>query len=154
MKRLVFLAFLLSACDLGNICTGGSTCTSGPVGPSAVKPSPSPEPDIRITPTPKPEPTECTMTSIDIISEGGDQLKVKDLVRLDATPYRNSTKLPDYCNVGARVLWLTGPDTVCLLEGDVRGFNPMLRAVGVGRCTLSATIGNVGSGQLVITVTK
>ncbi len=153
-RRLLPLALLFTVSCYGS---QQSACGTGPTPlPPAPTPTPTPVPTpvVIVVPAPTPSSSECDATSIEIKSEAGNELKVGALVRLDATPFHGSTKIADSCNAGVKVLWLTGPDTVCQLEGDVRGFNPMLRAVGVGKCNLNATIGNIGSGLLILNVTK
>lgn len=136
---------VLVACD-GNINLFGSpTQVQGPSATPAPSPSPSPSPSSSVAPTPDP----CAYTAVRVSFAGGSSAQVPSIklgaepARLDATPIGPAGAVPDGCNLTRSVVWIVSTPTTCQIVGA--GFNPFLRGLKVGGCSLTATVEHVVS---------
>lgn len=141
--------FILAACD-GNInFLGSPTQVQGGI-PSA-SPSPSPSP----FPNPAPTADPCLIKAVRVSFKGGSDaqlptISVGSLVQIDATPFGDSGQVPDGCNQLRSVAWAVITPTTCQVVGS--GFNPFLRGLRVGGCTLTATVERVVSDNFSVEV--
>lgn len=132
------LAALVIACS--NTCSSGSVCGDGNiVGPGAL-PSPSP---AAASPTPGSTPDPCRVESITVAFHSGAQLPsvavgAGNEQQLDATPRNSQGIVPDGCNLSRTPTWSVATPAVCQILGG--GYNPFLRGLAVGTCSLSASM--------------
>ena len=150
MKRLLVLVSVLGlvACD-GQINLFGSPTQIQ--GQPAASPSPSPSPSPGISPTPDP----CAIKAVRVSFKGGNDSQLPfvplgTLQQLDATPVNDSGAVPDGCNLTRSVIWAVLTPTTCQISGG--GFNPFLRGLRVGNCTLTATVERVISDAFSVEV--
>lgn len=137
MKHLTLILLALIAVACGRTCESGAICGDyNNVGPSA----PSPTPTILPGATPDP----CRIESVRVAWHSGAQLPFLTLgatEQIDATPFNASGKVPDGCNVSREPLWQVLTPTTCQVIGS--GYNPFLRGLRVGSCSITATVANV-----------
>lgn len=135
---VVFLGMLGFACT--NTCSTGAICgDSNVIGPSAT-PIPTPLPSPGATPDP------CRIEAVRVAWMGGAQLPFLALgatEQLDATPVNSSGEVPKGCNVAREPLWQVLSPTTCQVIGG--GYNPFVRGLRVGLCSVTATVANVVS---------
>jgi len=138
-RALVILAFLLAtfaACS--NQCSTGAVCGDGNIiGPSGT-PTPTPLPSPGSTPDP------CRIEAVRIAFNGGAQLASIALgasEQIDATPVNSSGEVPKGCNVAREPVWTVLTPTTCQVIGG--GYNPFLKGLRVGLCSVTATVANV-----------
>jgi hypothetical protein len=147
---ILALVAILNACDGQINLFGSPTQIQGP--PATPSPSPSPSPSPGISPTPDP----CLMKAVRVSFAGGSSAQIPSLplggepVRIDATPINDAGAIPDGCNLTRSVVWAVLTPTTCQIVGG--GFNPFLRAVRVGNCTLTATVERVVSDPFSVEV--
>lgn len=144
MKRALILTSLFGlaasiwACT--NTCSAGAVCGDGNViGPSAT-PTSTPLPSPGATPDP------CRVEAVRVGFNGGAQIPTMALgstEQLDATPVNSGGEVPKGCNVAREPVWTDLTPTVCVHVGS--GYNPFLRALRVGTCSLTANVANVVS---------
>ena len=70
--------------------------------------------------------------------------------QIDATPLNDSGAVPDGCNVTRTPIWGVLTPTTCQIIGG--GYNPFLRGLRVGACTITATVSNVVSSPFSVEV--
>ena len=141
MRRNLILVSLLglvvSVLACTNECSTGAVCGDyNTVGPSV--PSPTPLPSPGATPDP------CRIEAVRVGFNAGAQLPFIALgatEQLDATPVNSSGEVPKGCNVAREPIWTDLTPTVCVHVGG--GYNPFLRALRVGTCSVTATVANV-----------
>lgn len=76
-----------------------------------------------------------------------------DPVRLDATPMNDSGPVPDGCQATRSAVWAVLTPTTCqIVSSGTSTFNPVLRALKVGGCTLTATVERVVSDPFSVEV--
>lgn len=149
--RLILVALLglcagllLTACT--NTCSAGAICGDyNSVGPSV--PSPTPLPSPGATPDP------CRIESVHVAFHSGVQLPFLALGvthQVDATPFNSSGQVADGCNVTRAVTWAVQTPTTCQVIGS--GYNPFLRGLRVGSCSITATVANVVSAPFSVEV--
>lgn len=132
------LGLLVSACQTDGGCQvsgSGNLCIVG--GPSAL-PTPTPLPSPGSTPDP------CRIEAVRVAFNGGAQLASIALgasEQIDATPVNSSGPLPDGCNVAREPVWTVLTPTTCQVIGG--GYNPFLKGLRVGLCSVTATVSNV-----------
>ena len=151
MKRpvLCIALLVLAGCD-GQINILGSPTQIQ--GQPAASPSPSPSPSPSVAPSPDP----CLIKAVRVSFAGGSSAQIPSLplggepVRLDATPINDQGPVPDGCNLTRSVVWAVSTPTTCQVIGG--GFNPFLRGVRVGGCTLTATVERVVSDPFSVEV--
>lgn len=143
---------LFAACD-GNINLFGSpTQVQGPSATPTPSPIPSPSPSPSVSPTADP----CAFKAVRVSFAGGSSAQIPSLplggepVRLDATPLNDSGPIPDGCNFARTVTWAVLTPTTCQIVGA--GFNPFLKGIRVGVCTLTATVERVVSDPFSVEV--
>lgn len=144
MRRALILVSLLgllaSACQTDGGCQvsgSGNMCIVG--GPSAL-PSPTPLPSPGSTPDP------CRIEAVRVGFNAGAQLPFIALgasEQLDATPVNSSGEVPKGCNVAREPIWTDLTPSICVHVGG--GYNPFLRALRVGTCSVTANVANVVS---------
>ena len=125
-----------NTCATGSVCGTSNTVISGPSG----TPTPTPFPLPGSTPDP------CRVESIRVGFHSGAQLPfvaVGTLEQLDATPFNSSGEVPKGCNLTREPLWMVLTPLTCQITGG--GYNPFLRGLKVGTCTLAASMVNVSS---------
>lgn len=152
-RALALVAILglgASACFF--VAATGPTPTIAPVGTPTPTPSPTPPTVATVEPTPNP----CDFRAVRVSFAGGSPAQVPSIplggepVRLDATPLNDSGPVPDGCNLTRSVIWAVITPTTCQIVGG--GFNPFLRALKVGGCTLTATVERVVSDPFSVEV--
>ena len=136
---------LFSACD--NTCSTGAVCGDhNVVGPSgATSPTPLPSPGAT--------PDQCRIEAVHLGLNAGAQLSFIALgstEQLDATPVNSSGDVPKGCNVAREPVWTDLTPTVCIHIGS--GYNPFVKGLRVGLCSLTATVANVVSPPFSIEV--
>ena len=136
MKKLVLLAIFTAACGCGDlsVCGSGNTVFTSPSG------TPTP------TPVPGATPDPCRIEAVRVGLIGGAQVPFIALgaaEQLDATPVNSSGDVPKGCNVAREPVWVDLTPTVCVHVGG--GYNPFLRALRVGTCSVTANVANVVS---------
>lgn len=146
MKRALILTSFLGLCagilgcqtDGGCQVSGsGNLCIVG--GPSAL-PSATPLPSPGSTPDP------CRVEAVRVGFNAGVQLPAMALgstEQLDATPVNSSGEVPKGCNVAREPVWTDLTPSICVHVGS--GYNPFLRALRVGTCSVTANVANVVS---------
>lgn len=142
VKRALILVSLLglfvSACQTDGGCQvsgSGNLCVVG--GPSAL-PTPTPLPSPGATPDP------CRIEALRVSFNGGAQLSsiaLGESQQLDATPVNSSGEVPKGCNVAREPSWTVLTPTTCQVIGG--GYNPFLKGLRVGLCSVTATVSNV-----------
>lgn len=145
LLSLFVLAISVFACT--NQCENGAICgdynvISGPSG------SPTPTP-----PLPGATPDPCLLKAVRVGWNGGANfpfLALGDTHQLDATPLNDSGALPDGCNVAREPVWAVLTPLTCQVIGS--GFNPFLRGLRVGSCSVIATVSNVVSAPFSVEV--
>ena len=146
---LCLVPFLLAGCD-GQINILGSPTQIQ--GQPAASPSPSPSPSPSVAPTPDP----CAIKAVRVSFAGGSAAQLPSLplggepVRLDATPINDQGPIADGCNLTRSVVWAVLTPTPCQIIGG--GFNPHVRGLRVGLCTLTATVERVVSDPFSVEV--
>jgi hypothetical protein len=70
--------------------------------------------------------------------------------RLDATPLNDSGPTPDGCNLVREPVWAVLTPISCQIVGG--GYNPWLRGLRVGVCTVTATVSNVISSPFSVEI--
>lgn len=150
IRAIALLAMLsLAACD-GQINLFGSPTQVQ--GQPAASPSPSPSPSPSIAPSPDP----CLIKAVRVSFAGGSSAQTPSLplggepVRLDATPINEAGPVPDGCQATRSVVWAVQTPVTCQIVGS--GFNPFLRGVRVGVCTVTATVERVVSDPFSVEV--
>lgn len=147
-------ALFIAACNLQR-CSEGAVCVADTTGPSAL-PSPSPSPSPSASPGVSPTPDPCLIKAVRVSFAGGSSAQLPTIplggepVRIDATPINDSGPIPDGCNFARTVTWAVLTPTTCQIIGA--GFNPFLRGVRVGVCTLTATVERVVSDPFSVEV--
>jgi len=150
LAAVSLLGLAASACFF--VAATGPTPTIAPVGTPTPTPSPSPSPSASIAPTPDP----CLIKAVRVSFSGGSSAQIPSLplggqpVQLDATPINDQGPVPDGCNLTRSVVWSVITPTTCQIVGG--GFNPFLRALKVGGCTLTATVERVVSDPFSVEV--
>jgi len=129
----------------------GPTPTIAPVGTPTPTPSPSPSPSASIAPTPD----LCLIKAVRVSFSGGSSAQLPFVAvgateRLDATPLNDSGAVPDGCNVLREPLWSVLTPITCQIVGG--GYNPWLRGLRVGVCTVTATVSNVISSPFSVEI--
>lgn len=123
------------SCEQGSICGDGNI-----VGASA---SPSPTPVLLGTPDP------CQIKAVSVGIYGGGQvefLPLGQILHLDATPKNDSGVIPDGCNVTREPTWnVLTPLTCQIFSSGSNAFNPFLRGLRVGSCSVTAMVSQVTS---------
>lgn len=143
--------FGLVACD-GNINLFGSpTQVQGPSATPTPSPSPSPSPSASVAPTPD----LCVIKAVRVSFSGGSSAQVPFVAlgaseRLDATPLNDSGPVPDGCNVLREPIWSVLTPITCQIVGG--GYNPWLRGLRVGACTVSVTVERVVSAPFTVEI--
>jgi len=142
LKRTLILASALGllgslyACS--NQCSSGAVCGDGNIlGPSGT-PTPTPLPSPGSTPDP------CRIEAVRVAFNGGAQLSSIALgasEQLDATPVNSGGPVPDGCNVAREPIWQVLTPTTCQVIGG--SYNPFLKGLRVGLCSVTATVANV-----------
>lgn len=133
----------LIACDTAQINLFGSP-TQIQGGAATPTPSLSPTP----TPLPGATPDPCLVRVVKVAFFGGSSAQIPSLpvghtAQLDATPFNEAGQVPDGCNLTRSVTWSNLTPLTCQVVGA--GFNPFLRGLRVGSCTLTATVERVSS---------
>lgn len=147
---LTIIALMLPGCFF--VAATGPTPTIAPVGTPTPTPSPTPTPVATVSPTPD----LCAFKAVRVSFAGGSPAQVPSIplggepVRLDATPLGDSGPIPDGCNLTRSVVWSVITPTTCQIVGG--GFNPFLRALRIGGCTLTATVERVVSDPFSVEV--
>lgn len=146
MKAILVAIAALVAISCSNQCQFGAICGDFNVigGPSG---TPTPRPSPGATPDP------CEVASLRISLKGGVQLPYLGLgmtEQLDATPFSNSGQIPDGCNVVREPVWTVSTPLTCQILGN--GYNPFVRGLRVGNCSIYATLGNVVSAPFSLEV--
>lgn len=142
MRRALILASLLgllaSGWSCSNQCSTGAVCGDGNIlGPSGT-PTPTPLPSPGSTPDP------CRIEAVRVGFNGGAQLSSIALgatEQIDATPVNASGEVPKGCNVAREPVWTVLTPTTCQVIGG--GWNPFLKGLRVGLCSVTATVSNV-----------
>jgi len=155
-RNLAIVALLgLSASACFFVAATGPTPTIAPVGTPTPTPSPSPSPSASIAPTPD----LCVIKAVRVSFAGGSPAQVSsipllgDPVRLDATPMNDSGPVPDGCQATRSAVWAVLTPTTCqIVSSGTSTFNPVLRALKVGGCTLTATVERVVSDPFSVEV--
>lgn len=130
------LATLIIACS--NTCSSGSVCGDGNIVSPGAIPSPT-----AASPTPGTTPDPCRVESITVAFHSGAQLPsvavgAGNEQQLDATPRNSQGIVPDGCNLSRTPTWSVATPAVCQILGG--GYNPFLRGLAVGTCSLSASM--------------
>ena len=117
----------------------------------AASPSPTASPSPSVAQTPDP----CAFKAVRVTFKGGSDSQLPyvplgTLQQLDATPVNDSGAIPDGCNQARSVVWAVSTPTTCLIVGA--GFNPFLRGLKVGGCSLTATVERVVSDPFSVEV--
>lgn len=138
MKRRLILASVLGlvatlcvSCGCGD----GSVCGSGNI--AFFGPSSTPTP----TPLPGATPDPCLVRSLAVSFHSGAQLPFIELgvtEQLDATGFNDGGQIPKGCDVAREPAWQTLTPTTCQILGS--GWNPFVRGLRVGSCTVTASI--------------
>lgn len=142
MKKaiLVVLAALAYGCQTDGGCQvsgSGNLCIVG--GPTAL-------PSVTPLPSPGATPDPCRIEAVRVGFNAGVQLAsiaLGSTEQLDATPVNSSGEVPKGCNVAREPVWTDLTPTVCVHIGS--GYNPFLKALRVGTCSVTATVSNVVS---------
>lgn len=131
----VFAALSLAGCS----CSEGSVCGDGNfIGPTGPTPTP--------TPLPGATPDPCRIEAVRVGFNAGAQLSSIALgasEQLDATPVNSSGEVPKGCNVAREPVWQVLTPTTCQVIGG--GYNPFVKGLRVGLCSLTASVANVVS---------
>jgi hypothetical protein len=148
MRKLFFgvvVALSIAGCD--RTCESGAICGDyNNVGPSSL-PSPTPVPLPGATPDP------CRIESVQVGFHSGAQfpfLALGETHQIDATPFNSSGQVPDGCNVNRSVTWGVLTPITCQVIGS--GYNPFLRGLRVGSCSVTATVASVVSAPFSVEV--
>lgn len=150
LAAVSLLGLMASGCFL--LAATGPTPVIEPVGSATPTPTPSPSPSPTVATTPDP----CAFKAVRVSFAGGSSAQLPNIplggesVRLDATPLNDSGPIPDGCNFARTVTWAVLTPTTCQIVGA--GFNPFLRGVRVGVCTLTATVERVVSDPFSVEV--
>lgn len=146
VKRALFLTVLaLAAISCSPKCEGGAVCGNYNIIGATQLPTP--------TPTPGATPDPCVFTAIRVSLKGGVQLPFLGLGKteqLDATPMSSSGPIPDGCNVAREPFWSALTPLTCQVIGN--GYNPFVRGLGVGACSITASMNNIVSAPFSIEV--
>lgn len=142
MKKaiLVVLAALAYGCQTDGGCQvsgSGNLCIVG--GPTAL-------PSVTPIPSPGATPDPCRIEAVRVGFNAGVQLSAIALgasEQLDATPVNAGGEVPKGCNVAREPVWQVLTPTTCQVIGS--GYNPFLKGLRVGLCSVTATVSNVVS---------
>lgn len=144
-KAAIILASLLGF-SCSNQCETGAVCGDyNIVGPGV--PSPSP------TPLPGATPDPCRIEAVRVSFMGGAQLSsiaLGESQQLDATPVNASGEVPKGCNVAREPVWAVLTPATCQVVGG--GYNPFIKGLRVGLCSLTATVSSVVSAPFSVEV--
>lgn len=147
----LLLGFSLWACDTFTTCETGAVCTVGDTnsvtGPSIPTPSPTPSLSPGATPSP------CRIEAVRVGFHSGAQIVALPLgttATLDATPVNSSGAVADGCNITRTPVWAVLTPATCQIIGG--GFNPNLRGLAVGVCSLTVTVESVISAPFSVEV--
>lgn len=143
MKKTILsiLVFTVLGIACSNTCDTGAICGDHNIV------GPGPTPTITPAPSPGATPDPCRVESVRVGFNAGAQMPFVALgstEQLDATPVNSSGEVPKGCNVAREPVWTDLTPAVCVHTGT--GYNPFLRALRVGTCSVTATVANV-SGQ-------
>jgi hypothetical protein len=148
MKRTVLAALVaLGSIGCTNTCATGAVCGDYNILGASGTPTPTPVPSPGATPDP------CRIESVRVSWHSGAQfpaLNLGETHQIDATPFNASGQVPDGCNVTRSVTWSVITPTTCAIVGS--GFNPFLRGLRVGQCSLTASVSNVVSAPFSVEV--
>lgn len=146
MGALVAMSY---AC--ANTCSTGAVCGDHNVLGPSVTPSPTPLPSPGVTPDPC-DPRE--VGAVNVSFHSGVQmpfLALGETHQLDATPVnRSGLEIPAGCNVARPVTWTVLTPLTCQIIGT--GYNPFVRGLRVGTCSLTATVAGVVSSPFSVEV--
>ena len=133
--------------------------STGPTPPLVVGATPTPTPTPQPSPSVAPTPDSCVIKAVRVSFAGGSPAQVSsipllgDPVRLDATPMNDSGPVPDGCQATRSAVWAVVTPTTCqIVSSGTSTFNPFLRALKVGGCTLTATVERVVSDPFSVEV--
>lgn len=144
-KNLAVLSILILAAALGVACS--NSCDTGAICGDYNIVGPGPTPTITPQPSPGATPDPCRVEAVRVGFNAGAQMPYIALgatEQLDATPMNSSGEVPKGCNVAREPVWTDLTPAVCVHTGT--GYNPFVRALRVGVCSVTATVANV-SGQ-------
>lgn len=145
---LLCLAALVGLAALGctTTCESGAICGDyNSVGPSVPTPTP--------TPAPGSTPDPCRVEGVTVSFHSGAQmpfLALGEAHQIDATPVNASGEVPKGCNVAREPIWQVLTPTTCQVIGS--GYNPFVRGLRVGTCSITATVSSVISAPFSVEV--
>jgi hypothetical protein len=70
--------------------------------------------------------------------------------QLDATPMNDQGEVPKGCNLSRDPVWIVHTPQTCQVLNS--GYNPFVRGLKVGLCSVAASIGNVSSVPFTVEV--
>jgi len=129
--------------------------STGPTPPLVVGATPTPTPSPSPSASPAPTADPCLIKAVRVSFAGGSSAQVPFVAlgaseRLDATPLNDSGPVPDGCNVLRDPVWSVLTPVTCQIVGG--GYNPWLRGLRVGACTVSVTVERVVSAPFTVEI--
>ena len=141
MRRERLLMCALALATVTAACMDGNCSQTQPTPLPTASPSPSP------SASPTPVALGCDPVAVVTVSviDHPNPLRVGVTYRLDATPKNEAReKLAPECT-GKFVAWsLDGSTAVCVLSGDVEGFNPWIECSSPGRLIAKGCVTSPG----------
>lgn len=150
MKQRMILAAVSLA---GAVYACSNTCSTGAVCGDYNSIGPSSAPSVTPTPSPGATPDPCRVEGVNVGFHSGVSVPFLALgatEQLDATPVNASGEVPAGCNVSRQPTWAVLTPSTCQVIGG--GYNPFLRGLKVGGCTLTAAVASVVSSQFSVEV--
>jgi len=133
--------------------------STGPTPPLVVGATPTPTPSPSPSASPAPTADPCLIKAVRVSFAGGSSAQLPsipllgDPVKLDATPMNDSGPVPDGCQATRSAVWaVITPATCQIISSGTSTFNPFLRGLKVGGCTLTATVERVVSDPFSVEV--
>jgi len=138
--------FVVSIWACTNDCQFGAICGNY----NAISPSGTPTP-VPALPGATPDP--CRIEGVHVAFSSGAQLPFLALgatEQLDATPVNSSGEVPKGCNVAREPSWSVLTPLTCQVIGS--GYNPFVKGLKVGTCSITATVVSVVSSPFSVEV--